>query len=94
MTTTSAHAAYEQVRNLLQSVGGDMKWLPGGAQGGGAWELTLQGRTAKIQVRDNQVNDLDRLCISNKDNPTTWNDYDTPAPLQPDAFWRLVALFK
>jgi hypothetical protein len=93
MTTISSHAAYEQVRRLLQSVGGDMRWLPGGGQGGGSWELTLQRKTVRIQVRDNQVNELDRLCVSRIDNPTTWDDYDTPAPLRQDAFWRLVALF-
>jgi hypothetical protein len=90
----SAHAAYEQVRGLLDSVGGEMVWLPGGVKGGGVWELSLHGKKRRISVRDNQVNPLDELCIAKTRHPTSWSDYDTPAPLKADAFWGLVALFK
>jgi hypothetical protein len=72
MFATGPHAASEQVRDLLRSVGGDMEWLPGGGHGGGAWELTLRDRNCRVQVRDNQVNDLDGLYVSKVDNPTTW----------------------
>jgi len=94
MTTVDVHANYSQIRELVQSVGGDMNWLPGGGHGGGTWELTLHGRSRKVRVRDNRVNDLDDLYESKVANPKTWDDYETPAPLRPDAFWRLVGLFK
>jgi hypothetical protein len=90
----SPHAAYEQVRALLDTVGGEMVWQPGGVNGGGDWELTLHGKKRRVPVRNNEVNALDELCIAKTRTPHSWNDYDTPAPLKPDAFWRLITLFK
>jgi hypothetical protein len=93
MMTGTENPAYERVKSLIQAMGGEMKWLAGGAPGGGTWELALWGRTARIPVRDNQVNDLDRLYISKVTSPKSWADYEHPGELRSDAFWDLVALF-
>jgi hypothetical protein len=93
MTTATDNLPYEPVRSLIQGMGGEMTWLAGGAPGGGTWELVLHGRTARIPVRDNQVNDLDRLYVSKVENPKNWADYDQPAALRPGAFWDLLTLF-
>jgi hypothetical protein len=69
-----------------------MTWRPGGG-GGGAWELYLQGKTALVAVRDDRINDLDRLYAPEVDDPKTLHDYGHPGTLVDDAFWRLVDLF-
>lgn len=93
MTNSTDNRPYEAVRGLIEAIGGEMTWLAGGAPGGGIWEVVLHGRTARIPVRDNQVNDLDRLYVSKVENPKTWADYDDPGSLRTDAFWVLVTLF-
>src|SRR5215208_5178677 len=68
MDTQTKLPAYEKVRELIKSIGGEMRWRPGGG-GGGVWELNLRGRTATIEVRDDRINNLDRLYIPQVDNP-------------------------
>jgi len=93
MGTQSKEVPYGRVRNLVESIGGTMTYQVGGGPGG-VWELNLWGRTARIDVRDNRINDLDRLYVARVDDPKTWDDYDPGAPLVEDAFWRLVGLFQ
>lgn len=83
---------YEKVQGLIESLGGTMKWRPGGGPGG-AWELNLKGKTREIAVRNDRINDLDRLYIPQVEKPRTWHDYGRPGKLVDDAFWRLVNLF-
>jgi hypothetical protein len=88
---------YAKARVLIQDLGGRMEWEPGGAGGGGAWKawkIELHGRTHRVPVRGLDSNDLDRLYIPEVDEPRTSLDYGSPGTLQPDAFWRLVDLFK
>lgn len=85
--------AYVRVRALLEGLGGTMQYHAGGGPGG-KWELTLNGRTRWVEVRDHQVNDLDRLYEAAVKHPSTWDDYAPDAPLLPDAVERLVALFQ
>jgi hypothetical protein len=82
---------YGRVRDLIESLGGRMEWLPGGGPGG-VWELTLGEYTATIPARDRRVNSLDRLYVPAVENPQTWDDYAKDAPLVEDAPERLVAL--
>lgn len=69
-----------------------MTWLPGGG-GGGVWELNLRGKTTRVEVRDDRINNLDRLYVPQLDNPKISHDYGSPGTLVDDAFWRLVDLF-
>jgi hypothetical protein len=84
--------AYELVQRLMEEIGGTMQYVPGGGPGG-VWYLNLRGRVIQVDVRDNSVTPLDSLYVSRVQRPTTWADYDPSAPLVPDAFWKLVALF-
>ncbi len=93
MAGSGKHENYDQIRGLIRSIGGDMTWVSGGASGGGSWHLSLYGKTLKVRVPNNQVNTLDRLYEARVAEPKTWEDYDEPAPLTPDAFWRLVTIF-
>jgi hypothetical protein len=52
------------------------------------WEFNFRGRTARVEARDDQTNDLDRLYVARVDFPSIWDDYDREAPLVEDAFWR------
>lgn len=92
MGTETRPRVYEKVQGLIESIDGTMKWRPGGGPGG-AWELNLRGKTIKVPVRDNWINDLDRLYVSQVENPRTSLDYESPGTLVDDAFWRLVGLF-
>lgn len=92
MGTETKPRVYEKAQGLIESIGGTMKWRPGGGPGGG-WELNLRGKTIKVEVRDDRINDLDRLYVPQVENPRTWCDYGSPGTLLDDAFWRLVDLF-
>ncbi|MDP9438798.1 MAG: hypothetical protein M3P49_08640, partial [Actinomycetota bacterium] len=85
--------AYEEVQRLLKSIGGTMKWQPGGGPGG-VWELHLRGKMHPVEVRNDQINALDELYVPQVDNPKTLHDYGSPGTLVDDAFWRLVDLFE
>ena len=82
--------AYDALRKLLSSAGGEMTWKPGGSLGGGSWNLTLHGRTFSVEARDNSPNLLDWLHVPTVTRPTTWGQF---GDLKEDAFWRLIALF-
>jgi hypothetical protein len=84
----SEQRPYRAIRDLIESLGGTMTWRPMGS--GGDWVLDLRGRTATVECRDRQVNDLDRLYVSKVHHPATWDDYDHDARLTSDAFWKLV----
>jgi hypothetical protein len=90
METTINTPPYNDVQKLINELGGQMTWAPGGPSGGGTWNLSLRGRSAQVEVRNNKPNDLDRLHVPENAKPTTWDDF---GELQPDAFWRLIALF-
>lgn len=92
MAAETKPRVYEEAQALIESIGGTMRWLPGGGPGG-AWELNLRGKTVRIEVRDDRVNDLDRLYVPLVENPRTWRDYGSPGTLTDDAFWKLVDLF-
>jgi hypothetical protein len=92
MAELSEKRPYEQIRDILESIGGKMIYRPGGGPGG-VWVLDLWGRTIKVEVRDNRVNCLDQLYIAKVKNPKTWEDYDPEAQLVEDVRWKLVALF-
>lgn len=80
---------YDLARSLVESLGGTVTYRPGGGPGG-VWELELEGRTARVAIRDERINDLDRLCVPEVENPKTLHDYGHPGTLTNDAFWRLV----
>lgn len=84
--------AYHRTRALIEKLGGAMTFHAGGGPGG-SWELTLDGRTRWVEVRNHQVNDLDRLYQPAVKSPRTWSDYNEGAPLLPDAVDRLRDLF-
>jgi hypothetical protein len=92
MTTPPYAALVEKVRSL----GGEMAFAPGTADdagsGGGRWIVELHGRTLTVIVRNNRVNDLDRLYEAKGPNPQTWADYAENPPLTADVFWKLVQL--
>jgi hypothetical protein len=90
--TTKPNRPYEEIQHLLESIGGEMKYQPGGGPGG-VWILNLHGRTTQVEVRNHTVNQLDMLYIPNVPEPKTWDDYDLPGKLAPEAFWKLVAMF-
>lgn len=82
---------YGQVRTLIESLGGKMKWLPGGGPGG-AWELILGEYTRSVELRDDRANALDRLYVPSVPHPQRIGDYprDAEAELVDDAPERLV----
>ena len=90
--TTKPNRPYEEVQHLLKSIGGEMIYQPGGGPGG-VWILSLYGRTTQVEARNHTVNRLDVLYIPNVPEPKTWDDYDSPGKLAPNAFWKLVAMF-
>ena len=83
--------AYGKLRSYVKSISGTMEYLPGGGPGG-AWEIKLHGKAARVEVRDNRTNDLDRLYVANVAHPKTWDDYDKNAGLVDEVFWKLVCL--
>ena len=84
---------YGQVRTLIESLGGKMRWLPGGGAGG-AGELTLGEHTRLVEVRDDRANALDRLYVPAVRNPQKIGDYppDAEAELVDDAPEQLIRL--
>lgn len=92
MSNMPENHPYEKVQLLLESIGGQMTYRPGGGPGG-VWVLHLWGRTTEVEVRDNRVNRLDHLYVAKIQNPKTWEDYALEAELVDDAPWKLVALF-
>jgi hypothetical protein len=95
MDTQPKLPAYEKVRRLIKAIDSDgtLTWHPGGAGGGGVWELRMKGKTAQVKFLSDGINDLDRLYVPEVDNPRTYRDYGSPGRLVDDAFWRLVDLF-
>ena len=85
---------YANVRNLVQELGGSTEWKRVGAGGNGTWTIELHGRNHRVPVRGLDTNDLARLYLRKVDEPRTSLDYGSPRKLQPDAFWRLVELFR
>jgi hypothetical protein len=90
MQEVSKLPAYDALRELIESAGGEMVWKPGGLTGGGTWKLTLHHKTFSVEVRDNSPNLLDWLHLPTVAEPATWNDF---GDLTDDAFWRLIGLF-
>lgn len=88
---------YGQVRNLLESMGGNAEWLKGGTGGGGSWVLKLGRYTSPpvrlVRVADAPHGPLDRLYKTDLLNPQQVMDYplDGYAELVDDAPERLVA---
>lgn len=96
MDTQHKLPAYEKVRELIESIDSDgaLTWHPGGAGGGGTWELRLKGKATEVRFLSDGINDLDRLYVPEVDNPRTYRDYGSPGRLRDDAFWGLVDLFR
>ena len=92
MTTSMKIRPYKEVHDLLESIGGNMTYRPGGGTGG-VWVLSLWGRITEVPVHDHNVNRLDKLYIAKVDIPKTWDDYDLDSKLVDGARWKLVALF-
>src|SRR5262245_51594914 len=90
-----AERAYADVCDLVKRLGGSMVFEPGGGPGG-VWTISLHGVTKRVKCRDRSVNDLDMLYIARADVPVprTWDDYEHPYQLQPDAFWKLIDLLR
>jgi len=84
---------YGQVRTLIESLGGRMKWMPGGGPGG-FWELTLGEYSTRVSLRDDRANALDRMYVPAVQNPQKIEDYppDSDAELVDDAPERLIQL--
>ena len=83
--------AYGKLRSYVESILGTMEYLPGGGPGG-AWEIKLHGKVARVEVRDKRINDLDRLYAAKVSHPKTWDDYEKNAALVDNVFWKLVHL--
>lgn len=93
-TKASAARVYTEVKELVHDSGGTMTWEP--LVPGGVWVITLHGLTLRVRVRDDRVNDLDKLYKTDVRYPQTWGDYPEgeATSLKDDAFWRLVAIVR
>ena len=92
MTETGESRPYEEVRALVEQIGGTMTFRPMGR--GGDWILDLHGKTAVVGCRDRRVNALDYCYVAKVSTPTTWADYEPDAPLRADAFWTVIDLVR
>jgi hypothetical protein len=71
----STRRPYKLVKDLVRSVGGRMTWKSGGTGGGGVWNVVLPQGVARIDVRRNEVNALDRLYKPHVRKPKKWDDF-------------------
>ncbi len=89
----SDYGEYQELRELLEQVGGTMDFYPGGGPGG-VWRIELRGKVAEVESRDRTVNDLDTTYVAAVDDPKTWDDFPESARLHDDAFWRLIEVIQ
>ncbi|MFH1021767.1 MAG: hypothetical protein V1809_00085 [Planctomycetota bacterium] len=81
--------AYGKLRDIIERRGGSMRFLRQGYRYG-AWEISLEGKTAIIEATGSQsFPPLDKLYVPVVPHPSTWNDY---GELMPDAEQQLRAL--
>lgn len=85
--------AYEEVHSLLGSNGGKMEFVREGYQYG-AWIITLNGKVHIALSNGSGYPDLDQLYVP-KPGDVNLNDYRSyTSTLKPDAWERLLQLFK
>lgn len=80
------------IKEYVEHLGGELKWVPGGAGGAGDWRIELGGRVALVPYCDQPWCELDMLKVPKVENPQASNDYYEE--LRPAAIWQLVEVFK
>ena len=83
--------AYKLIKEYVEHLGGELKWVPGGTGGAGDWRIELGGRVALVPYRNQPWCELDMLKVPKMEIPQTSNDYYEE--LRPDAIWQLVKVF-
>ncbi len=91
MNSNANPGAYDVLRRFIESLSGTMTYQPGGGPGG-LWEIILHGKTARIEVRGDHINELDRLYVPKIPNPKSGDDFESPGELVEGVFWKLVHL--
>jgi hypothetical protein len=67
-------------------------WYPGGAGGGGRYQIRLLGRIVFLRVANDRINELDAL-YEGSDVAERWGQMPpAPGQLKPDAPWLLIDL--
>ena len=56
--------------------------------------LDLWGKTARVECRGRELNELDLLYKTPIEKPQMWDDHPRPAELVDDAPWRIVDLVR
>ncbi len=83
-------SAYGEVRILVYENGGTMTCHKSGPVA--EWTIELGGRTYHFQASRTRLNEIDLLYVPSKESPQTWDDYEKPFQLKPDALDRLLKL--
>lgn len=55
--------AYKLIKEYVEHLGGELKWVPGGAGGAGDWRIERGGRVALVPYRDQPWHELDMLPV-------------------------------
>jgi hypothetical protein len=88
----SAQKPYYEIKAFMAGLGGRASWRPGGAGGGGTWELALRGKVGHVHVHDDKANVLDRLYVPGTENPTHSRDFGNDLVGPDEVFWQIVRL--
>lgn len=91
-----AKRTYDQVKTLVERLGGTTDYEPGGGGGGGVHVLRLLGKTLRVPAPTTQVNMLDALYVAPVESPRYWEDYGPNygegAPPVENWEWKLLGL--
>lgn len=66
---------YEELRAIIEQEGGHMVHERSGHGPGGAWVVTLRGKTTVFQSNGAGFPPMDRLYVPEAKEPSHWSDY-------------------
>jgi hypothetical protein len=77
MNTETKKRAYAKLREIVKQRKGSMNFERKGQPKGGAWIISLGGKSKTILSSGAQsFRELDELYVPTCENPRTWGDYD------------------
>jgi hypothetical protein len=83
---------YEELRAIVEELGGTMRYQREGKPHGGSWVVVLPGFAEKRFDSQPGFPALERLYVPRIPNPTDWRDYTNT--LRPDGSEKWIAMLK
>lgn len=84
---------YEELRAIVEELGGHMRYERLGRPQGGSWVVSLPGHAEKFfDLSQAGFDEMDRLYEPKVSNPTHWTDYSKR--LVPDGREQWIAMLK